>query len=962
MVWVCLAGGLAAQDISGWELYERGRDAEKAGHMAEAYLLYSEAAALEPKNQTYWLRSQAVMSRAALEAKVVPKVDPDVAAALTRGAYGKQLPEATAKDREEAAKPLPPRELQGQDGLRDFDLREDSQKLYQDVAHAFGLDCVFDGDYLLMPAFHFQLAGVNYRDALHGLEAATGTFIVPLSGKLFMVVKDTPQKRNEQEPMVAVSIPVPPTTTQQEFNGLVTTVQQTMSITKAAFDTHNNTVILRDRYSRVLAAMGLLNDLTHPRPQVMIEMKFLEINRSDAMTYGVNFPTLFSLQPLTHWLQNQVSIPTSVSGLLSFGGGKTLIGLGIMDASLVAQLTSSKSKVLLSAQLRGLDKQPATMHIGDRYPVITAAYEGTNSLTGSTSTGISGTSTTSGTSSVGTLELSQSTVAWTYSSAGSVPESVSVTVTSTSGTIDYTATAASSSPWLAVNNLTTTSGTLPATLTISAGSNLTSLSTGSYVGTVQVSGSDGSVAYVTVTLTVNGGTQALTLSPTTISLATASGGYAVQQTVTVTSSTGGTLTASVTGSGLSYSASGTTVGAGSSVTVTVLGNPAGLSAQTYLGVLSVSVGGATAEEQVTFTVVSSGSLLLSQASIPWTYTTGGTEPSAVSVGISSTSGSISFTATATSANSWLLVNEVTAVSGTLPSTVVLSPASNLTGLGTGTYTGTVQVTGSDASVAYINVTLTVNGGTATGLTISPNPITLSTTLDGSTVSQTVTVLSSTAGTLTATITGSGLTLSATSATVEADGTTTFTVYANPTGLTSNTYVGSLSVTVGDVTQTVEINFSVGAISSGTNGTTSSYTPVPSFTFQDLGLTLKVTPSVHGTEETTLDIEAQFNVLTGQSVDGVPVLSQRSLKTIASVRSGEWAVVGGLLDTQEARNIAGMAGLARLRGLGPLFSTHEHDTSRDEVVILMRPHLLSPPDRSAPHTYWTGTDAKPITPF
>src|SRR5271157_5836139 len=69
-----LAGCLAAEELSAWELYEFGRDAEKKGHMAQAYLLCSEAAALEPRNQTYWLRSQAVRSRAALEAKPVPPV------------------------------------------------------------------------------------------------------------------------------------------------------------------------------------------------------------------------------------------------------------------------------------------------------------------------------------------------------------------------------------------------------------------------------------------------------------------------------------------------------------------------------------------------------------------------------------------------------------------------------------------------------------------------------------------------------------------------------------------------------------------------------------------------------------------------------------------------------------------------------------------------------------------------
>jgi Flp pilus assembly secretin CpaC len=74
------------------------------------------------------------------------------------------------------------------------------------------------------------------------------------------------------------------------------------------------------------------------------------------------------------------------------------------------------------------------------------------------------------------------------------------------------------------------------------------------------------------------------------------------------------------------------------------------------------------------------------------------------------------------------------------------------------------------------------------------------------------------------------------------------------------------------------------------------------------------------------------------------------------------VVGGLLNTQEARNIAGLAGMARIPGLGALFSTREKDTNRNEVIILMRPVLLTPPNQAIPRTYATGTDTKPVTPF
>ena len=85
-----------------------------------------------------------------------------------------------------------------------------------------------------------------------------------------------------------------------------------------------------------------------------------------------------------------------------------------------------------------------------------------------------------------------------------------------------------------MNNQATSTGALPATLSISPGPNLTALGTGSYLATVQVSGSDGSVAYITVNLTVNGGAQTLSLSPATVTLTSAAGGLEVQQPVTVT--------------------------------------------------------------------------------------------------------------------------------------------------------------------------------------------------------------------------------------------------------------------------------------------------------------------------------------------------------------------------------------------------------------------------------------------
>jgi len=963
-----VAGCLAAQEVSAWDLYEAGRDAEKAGRMAQAYLLYAKAAALDPQNRTYWLRTRAVQSRAALEA--MPVLPPSPAPVALNDEL--PLPAATPGDLADARKTLPPADLAGGGLLRSFNLSGDSKKVYADVAAAYGLECVFDGDYQPIPALRFRLEDVGYREALHGLELATGTFIVPISPKLFLVAKDTPLERRQNEPQVSVTIPLPDAGVQQEFTNLVQVVQQTTGLEKASYDSQTRILVLRDRLSRVLPAKALLEQLLYPRAQVMVDLKLIEVTRSRSSTYGVNFPNMFSLTPLTTWLQNQIALPTNITGLLSFGGGKTLLGLGIMDASTVAQMSDSSTKVLWATELRSEERQPATLHVGNRYPVLTAGYFGstgsTTATAGTTATGTTSVGTTptgTATTSVGALTLSQAAIAWTYTSGGTSPAAVSVTVSSSNGAIGFTATAASSSPWLAVDSATLATGTLPATLSIAPGSALAGLQTGSYVGVVQVSGSDGSVAYLTVTLAVNGGAQNLAVTPVPIALAATAGGLTAQQTETVASTVAGTLTAVVIGPGLSLSAiSATTVGPNAPATLTIVANPNSLSALTYLGLLSVTVGDVTDETAVTFAVTASGSLLLSQTSVPWTYSSGGALPASTTVTVTSTAtgAATTFTATASSANSWLLVNGATTVSGTLPSSLVLSPASTLADLATGTYQGSVQLTASDGSVAFINVILTVNGGTATGLTVSPNPISASASLGGSTTEVTITVTSSAAGDLAAGVTGSGLSLSTVPTTVQAGVAATFILYANPSGLAANSYIGALTVTAAGVTQTVQISFSVGAISSGSNGT-ATYTPPPSFSYEDLGLALKVTPAVHSLTEVSLDIEAEVKLLTGQSVNGVPVMSNRSLKSTVRLETGEWAAVAGLLDTNEAHNIAGLAGLSEIPYLGPLVSTHEHDTSRDEVILLIRPRVLSVPP--ADHVSWPiplGTDTRPSTIF
>jgi general secretion pathway protein D len=359
------------------KLYEEGRKAERAGHMARAYLLYSQAAELEPQNQLYWLRSQAVQSRAALESPPkAPEVSAKASDAVARASADSIFDALTPKDRVAERQPQPPVELQGTPGRQDFDLRADAKSLWEQVAGALGLDTVFDGDYQPGPQIRFRLTASDYRETLHALEAATGSFIVPISKRLFLVVKDTEQKRREVEPTEVVAVQVPQATALQELTEIVTGVRQLFMLEHIAWDSSQNMIVMRDRVSRVVPARTVVEELLHHRPQVEIELELLEVDRTNSLAYGVDLPTSFPLINLSHFWNSIPSISQGIASLAVFGGGYTQFGIAIANAAIQASLTRSTARTLVRTSIRAIDSLPASVHVGDRFPILSSGYFG----------------------------------------------------------------------------------------------------------------------------------------------------------------------------------------------------------------------------------------------------------------------------------------------------------------------------------------------------------------------------------------------------------------------------------------------------------------------------------------------------------------------------------------------------------------------------------------------------------
>jgi general secretion pathway protein D len=367
-----LARPLGAVDNAA-KIFEQAQKEERAGHMTQAYLLYSQAAALEPGNQFYWMKRMAVQARAALES---PPKGPDSAAKPAADELASPFDAMNARDRAVVRTPQPPVHLRGEPGSKDFDLRGSAKALWEQVPRAYGLDTVFDGDYQAGPVLHFHLTGADYREALHALEAATGSFLVPISARLMLVVKDTEQKRREVEPEEVVVIPVPQATTTQEVTEIAQAVRQLFTLEHVAFDTHQSMIVLRGRNSLLKPAQAVFEELLHHRPQVDIQMELLEVDLSSSLIYGVDLTPTLPITYLGTFWHSIPSIPSGVSGLLTFGGGQSLFGIAIASATAMAQLTRANTRSLLRSEVRAVDNTSATMHVGNRLPVLTSGYFG----------------------------------------------------------------------------------------------------------------------------------------------------------------------------------------------------------------------------------------------------------------------------------------------------------------------------------------------------------------------------------------------------------------------------------------------------------------------------------------------------------------------------------------------------------------------------------------------------------
>jgi general secretion pathway protein D len=136
------------------------------------------------------------------------------------------------------------------------------------------------------------------------------------------------------------------------------------------------------------------------------------------------------------------------------------------------------------------------------------------------------------------------------------------------------------------------------------------------------------------------------------------------------------------------------------------------------------------------------------------------------------------------------------------------------------------------------------------------------------------------------------------------------------------------------------------------GNQSYVPPFPSVSYEDLGLNLKAKPEIHNNGEVSLTLQLQVRSLTGQSSNGVPVISNEEYDGGIRLRDGEPAVVAGEITTNDQRSMAGIPIVSEIPGLNWATADNTRMKEYDELLIVITPHIVNERVVNAPEIWVT----------
>ena len=125
---------------------------------------------------------------------------------------------------------------------------------------------------------------------------------------------------------------------------------------------------------------------------------------------------------------------------------------------------------------------------------------------------------------------------------------------------------------------------------------------------------------------------------------------------------------------------------------------------------------------------------------------------------------------------------------------------------------------------------------------------------------------------------------------------------------------------------------------------STTTTAQNVTFIDVGVSLFVTPHINNDGFITMKIRPEISnvsrFLTTSQGDQIPIVQTTNADTMVMVKDGATVLIGGLMQLSRNKTRSGIPGLSRIPVAGNLFRSTNDKMSKQELVVLLTPHLMS----------------------
>ena len=119
----------------------------------------------------------------------------------------------------------------------------------------------------------------------------------------------------------------------------------------------------------------------------------------------------------------------------------------------------------------------------------------------------------------------------------------------------------------------------------------------------------------------------------------------------------------------------------------------------------------------------------------------------------------------------------------------------------------------------------------------------------------------------------------------------------------------------------------------------------SIEYKDIGIILSVTPRISDGGLVSMEISIENSTVNASAIplgnlQNVPVFGKKTAKTILSVMEGQTIVLGGLIADSKEKITSGIPLLSKIPIIGALFGFQTYEKKRDELILLMTPHIIS----------------------